>query len=76
MHLFEDFLGQKSSKRCNFRSRKSSKSLRDPISVKDLFIQALIVTVMVEEEESGLSTLNPTYHATEGFKLFVQSHTK
>jgi Leucine-rich repeat (LRR) protein len=32
LHLFEDFLGRKSSKKCNFRPRKSSKSSRDPIS--------------------------------------------
>ena len=31
-HLFEDLLGRKSSKRCNFRPRKSSKSSRDTIS--------------------------------------------
>ena len=34
MHIFEDFLDPKFSKRCNFRPRKSSKSLRDPITNK------------------------------------------
>ena len=37
MHLFEDFLGLKSSKRCNFRPKKSSKSLRDPISLQNIY---------------------------------------
>ena len=32
LHLFEDLLGRKASKRCNFRPRKSSKRSRDTIS--------------------------------------------